>query len=317
MPTGFSKHPVGILSFAKERIVTKKHHILAAFAAATLALGGGAQGYDFGGFGVPCPAIAEAAGLFTGVSEKAANILDDGTDYSVYLAYPGESSEAFLYHNSSVRSASMIKMFIMAAAMEKVAAGEMSLDEMIVLNDYDKVGGSGILGGYADGTVLPLRTFMELMITESDNTATNIIINRLGMGTVNDYIARKGYSDTVLKREMMDMEAIAAGRENMTSAKDLGDIFVKIYNHQCVNHELDEVMLEFLKGQTDTDCLPEALPGRVVAHKTGALPGLFHDGGIVYGGKRDAVIVLLAEDFTSEYTATERMKEFAAAVLGD
>ena len=317
MPTGASKPPVGILYYAKERNITKKHHILTAFTAAALILGGGTPRYDFMTLVPSCPALAEAASLFAKVNEKADSILDDGTEYSVYLSYPGESSEAFLYHNGPVRSASMIKMFIMAAAMEKVAAGEMSLDEGIVLNDYDKVGGSGILGGYADGTVLPLRTYMELMITESDNTATNIIINRLGMGTVNDYIARNGYSDTVLKREMMDMEAIAAGRENMTSAKDLGEIFVKIYNHQCVNQALDEVMLEFLKGQTDTDCIPEALPGRIVAHKTGALPGLIHDGGIVYGGTRDAVIVLLAENITSEYTATERMKEFAAAILGD
>ena len=267
--------------------------------------------------GLSAHRVSAESTLYSGVYEKADSILDDGTDYSVFLAYPGEISEPFLYHNAAVRSASMIKVFIMAAVMEKVAVGEMSPVEEITLNEYDKVGGSGILGGYDDGIVMPLRTYMKLMITESDNTATNIIINRLGMDAINGYIVRNGYKDTVLKREMMDMEAIAAGRENMTSAKDLGDIFVKIYKHQCVNYDLDEVMIEFLKGQTDTDCIPAALPSRVVAHKTGALPGLIHDGGIIYGDGRDAVLVLLAEDFTSEYTATERMKEFTQAVLGD
>ena len=262
----------------------------------------------------PCAEAAPEKDDFHGVRAKVDSILDDGTEYAVFLAYPGESGEAFLYNSHPMRSASMIKVFIMAAAMEKVAAGEMSLDDEFVLGYEDKVGGSGILTGYADGSVLSFRTLLDLMIAESDNTATNMIIQRMGMGTINDYIQRKGYKDTILQREMMDMEAIAAGRENYSSVRDLGDIFVRIYHHQCVDPTRDEIMLEFLKGQTDTDCFPAALPGRVIAHKTGALPGLFDDGGIIYGGARDTVLVIMTEDFTGEDIVTERMKSFAEAV---
>ena len=253
--------------------------------------------------------------LFDGVEEKIYATLNDGTEYAVFLAYPQKSEENFIYNSKPMRSASMIKVFILAAVMEKVQNGEISLDEPIILKSSDKVGGAGILAGYASGTEFSLREILRLMITESDNTATNIVIDRVGMSAINNYISRNGYGDTILRRKMMDMDAIYAGRENFSSVKDLGDIFVKIYNHTCVNDNLDEIMIEFLKGQTDTDCFPSALPGYVIAHKTGALAGLYDDGGIIYNGENDAVLVIMTENFTSEYTAIQHMKSFARAVI--
>jgi len=66
---------------------------------------------------------------------------------------------------------------------------------------------------------------------------------------------------------MMDSNAINAGRENFSSVTDLGNIFTKIYNHKCVNENFDNLMLEFLKAQTDTDCFPAALPDKIIATK--------------------------------------------------
>lgn len=254
--------------------------------------------------------------LFDGIEEKIYSTLNDGTEYAVYLAYPQKSPEAYIYNLQPMRSASMIKVFILAAVMEKVQNGEIDLDEPIILQSSDKVGGAGILSGYASGTEFSLREILRLMITESDNTATNIVIDKIGMNAINSYISRNGYGDTVLRRKMMDMDAIYAGRENFSSVRDLGDIFVKIYNHNCVSETYDEIMIDFLKGQTDTDCFPSALPGKVIAHKTGALAGLYDDGGIIYnGGENDAVLVIMTENFTSEYTAIQHMKAFARAVI--
>ena len=253
--------------------------------------------------------------LFVGVEEKIYSTLNDGTEYSVFLAYPKQSSESFVYNSKPMRSASMIKVFILATMMEKIQNGEASLDEPIILKSSDKVGGAGILAGYPSGSELSLGEVARLMITESDNTATNILIDRFGMSEINNYISRNGYGDTVLRRKMMDMDAIYAGRENFSSVTDLGNIFVKIYNHNCVNENLDEIMIEYLKGQTDTDCFPSALPGKVIAHKTGALVGLYDDGGIIYNGDYDAVLVIMTENYTSEYTAIQHMKNFARAVI--
>ena len=260
----------------------------------------------------------KAASIFDGVSGLIDETLNDGTEYSVYLAYPQKSSEVYVYNSQKWRSASMIKVFILACVMEQYKNGDIDIDEIMTLKSSDKVGGAGILAGYSTGSQLSLREILKLMITESDNTATNMVIDRVGMSAINGYIQHNGYYDTILQRKMMDMDAIYEGRENYSSVNDLGSIFVKIYNHDCVGGEYDEVMINFLKGQTDTDCFPAALPDKVIAHKTGALSGLYDDGGIIYDlndSSKDAVLVIMTENFTAEYTAIAHMKRFAAAVV--
>ena len=252
-----------------------------------------------------------AENVFEGVDYKISQYLNDGTEYSVYLAYPQKSPETFIYNSKPMRSASMIKVFIMATVMEKAKLGEISLDERLILHSSDKVGGAGILGGYASGTALSLREVMELMIMYSDNTATNMIIDRIGMSTINDYIKSQGYNDTVLQRKMMHF----TGLENYSSVRDLGNFFLRLYNYECVNEEYDKIMLEFLVKQTDTDCFPAALPGKQIAHKTGALDGLYDDGGIIYSDNGDAVLVIMTENFTGEYNTIQHMKAFARSVI--
>ena len=252
--------------------------------------------------------------IFMGVEGKIKAHLNDGTEYSVYLAYPQKSATPYIYNSKPMRSASMIKVFILAAAMEEDKAGRLSIDEKVILHASAKVGGAGILEGYRNGAVLSMREVLRLMITESDNTATNIIIDRLGFDTINAYIKSHGYKDTVLKRKMMYSAAVAAGRENMSSVSDLGEIFKRIWAHGCVSEKHDAIMLEFLKGQTDTDCFPSALPGAVIAHKTGALVGLYDDGGIIYRNGKDTVLVIMTENYTGARNAIAHMKAFAKSV---
>lgn len=260
----------------------------------------------------------EAADFFAGMDESVERILNDGSEYAVYLAYPARTSEIYTYNSTQMRSASMIKVFILAAIMEKVEQGEISLDKEIVLLGSDKVGGAGILSGYPSGESFSLKEILKLMITHSDNTATNIAIDQIGMNAINEYIQRNGYSDTVLRRKMMDLDAINAGIENYSSVKDLGDIFLKIYNFQCVSATCDAIMIDFLQGQTDDECFPAALPDKVVAHKTGALVGLFDEGGIIYDKDGDDVIlVIMTENFAGESTVINSMKKFAAYAVYD
>ena len=256
-----------------------------------------------------------AAHNFNKLNDKVAQYLNDGTEYAVYLAFPTKSSETFIYNSKPMRSASMIKVFILAAVMDKANRGELDIDETLTLNGSDKVGGAGILSECASGTELTLREVLELMITHSDNTATNIVIDRVGMSAINEYIQRCGYRDTVLRRKMMDFDAVASGRENFSSVRDLGKIFTRLYNYECVNEHYDKIMLDFLVKQTDTDCLPAALPDKQIAHKTGALDGLYDDGGIIYSDAGDAVLVIMTENFTGEENTIRHMKAFARAVI--
>lgn len=235
----------------------------------------------------------------------------DSTQYSIYICYPEENRSEYIYQSDSMRSASMIKVFILGAAMEKIRDNQLTLNQTITLHAHDKVGGAGVLTGYADGSELSLDTVLRLMITESDNTATNLMIDLLGMEEINNYIRRNGYSDTILQRKMMDTAAVAAGRENYTSVTDLGCFFRALYDRNCVSHELDERMLEYLKGQTDTECFPTALPNATIAHKTGELVGLYDDGGIIYMPNRTFIMVGMTENYSSRGRALSTLRKMA------
>ena len=140
----------------------------------------------------------------------------------------------------------------------------------------------------------------KLMITVSDNSATNILIRRLGMGSINQYILKNGFMDTKLQRYMMDLEAIRQGRENYTSAKDLGNWFMNLLEGKGMSNSSREKMLMYLLGQTDTETFNEALSNRLIAHKTGELAGVYHDGGIIFQSqdykKGEAYILIILSD---------------------
>ena len=193
--------------------------------------------------------------------------------------------------------------------MERVRQGALSLDQTLTLHSSDKVGGAGVIAGFASGTELSLDTVLRYMITESDNTATNMVIDLLGMDAINAYIQRNGYHDTILQRKMMDFAAVDAGLENYTSAVDLGHFFVKLYNRSCVSPELDDVMLDYLAGQTDTECFPAALPGVMIAHKTGELAQLYDDGGIIYQEGRPFIMVGMTENYSSRSMAISTLQQ--------
>lgn len=255
------------------------------------------------------PALQTASSSNAALAEGIEALsLADSTHYAVYVAYPLQNRAEYVYQSAPMRSASMIKVFILGTAMERVRDGSLSLSQTLVLHSSDKVGGAGVLAGYASGSELSLDTVMRLMITESDNTATNMMIDLLGMDEINAYMQRNGYVDTKLQRKMMDMEAISEGRENYTSAADLGHFFLRLYNRSCVAPKEDDVMLEYLAGQTDTECFPTAMPSVMIAHKTGELGGLYDDGGIIYDGEQPFIMVGMTESYSSRSKAIQTLQ---------
>ena len=187
---------------------------------------------------------------------------------SAYIYMNGESDTI---QSHRVRAASMIKVYILSYLFEKIDKGEISLQDVYVLKPSDKVGGSGVLNGYESGSVLSIDTIARLMITESDNTATNILIDKLGLENINLYISTQGYKDTQLNRKMMDVNAIDKGIDNYTSAQDLGNWFLKLAAGKMASDLSNKQMIDYLVGQTDTECISAALPNRIIAHKTGEL----------------------------------------------
>lgn len=260
-----------------------------------------------GMFLLPALAVPERAAAAQAVSQqetklsprlrKIAGIIKNAAPCHVYFS--DLTQKGGLYRgNETMPSASMIKVFILALAYQDIADGTLSRNETFTLTRDNVVGGSGTLQNRAYGTRVPLKELLEKMIIDSDNTATNILIDRLGMENINAYMQAHGYRSSVLRRKMMDLAALQAGRDNLTSVKDVGLLFKRLYNGTCVSPELDAEMLGIYDQQTDNDKIPARLPeGTVVAHKTGEVSDVRHDGGIVYTANGDYVLVI----FTSDY----------------
>lgn len=214
--------------------------------------------------------------------------------YSMYFWSP-IFPKGIVINNNQERAASMIKVYIMAYAMNLSNSGNLKLDTTLVLQRADKVDGAGIIAGWADGTPITIGKLIELMIVESDNTATNMLIDYFGIGNIQNYIVQEGYQQTILQCRMMDFVNPAPG-PNYTSVKDLGVFFTKLYNRQCVNEYYDNLMINILKGQRDKEVFPAALPGREIAHKTGEISKVYDEGGIIYGFNNDFVLVIMNHD---------------------
>ena len=232
------------------------------------------------------------------------------TDYSVFLYIP-EAEFEYVYHNKPMKSASMIKVFILEMAYRDIANGRLSEDAAFCIEKDTRVGGAGSLQGCSIGTLINVETLLRKMIVESDNTATNMMIKYYGMEKINEYIKRQGYNDTSLNRYMMDYDALAEGKDNLTSVKDLGEFFKRLYYKSAVNSTFDEKMIKILKDQEDNDKIPYYLPqGIQVAHKTGEMLKAMNDGGIVYG-KHPYILCILTDNAPGYSLAIKQVAKLA------
>ncbi len=199
-----------------------------------------------------------------------------------------DSSIAFaLGADVPVAPASVIKLAIMLEAMEQVKANRLDLSDIHILTDSEKTGGAGVLKTYAHRSRIAYGDLLRLMMVYSDNTATNIFIDELGMEAINQRMKAVGLENSRLNRVMMDTLAVRQGRENVVTAHEMNALLKKIYHHEVATPALCNQMLDLLKQNQDSLTILRLLPeGTVVAHKTGELSYIRGDAGIVFGNAR-------------------------------
>ncbi|AFK04213.1 beta-lactamase [Emticicia oligotrophica DSM 17448] len=208
-------------------------------------------------------------------------------------------------------SASVIKIPILMTLMGKVAKKELSLEDTHTLLHEEKTGGSGVLAEMSDGKVFTIRELAQEMIRSSDNTATNILINKVGRESVNAYLQQWGMSQTRLNRVMMDTEAVKQGRENYINAREVNALLQMIYGHKIATPALCDEMLEMLKNCADKSTIPSQLPQNLsIAHKTGTLAYVRGDAAIVFT-QNPFVISIFVEGFDKESTAEKVIGDLA------
>ena len=189
-------------------------------------------------------------------------------------------------------SASMIKLVVLAALFDKVAAGEIDLSAQVEVKASDIVSGTGTVQDDGPGTY-ELRELARRMIADSDNTATNVIVDLIGMDAVNEEASKLGLTGTVMARKMMDMVAADQGMRNRMTSDDAATILNLIASGKLVNEQMSELAMSFLLQQTINAGLTDAIPAGVqVAHKTGELIQAEHDGGIVLAAHPYVLVVM-------------------------
>ncbi|MGT2509896.1 serine hydrolase [Cupriavidus basilensis] len=202
-------------------------------------------------------------------------------------------------------SASIIKLPILLALLEQVASGHCRLDQQLALDAGGaRVGGTGILHQLPSVASLSLAELARLMIVLSDNVATNALIGLLGCAEVTQWCRRAGLAGSCLQRRMMDAAAREAGLDNFTSAGDAASALGWMLREGSLPAELRAFALSLLADQRERAHFGAALPAQThLANKTGQLPGLRHDAGILTVGDYSAVLVVLADGFTDLRTA--------------
>jgi beta-lactamase class A len=228
--------------------------------------------------------------------ETAISDVDHNLDGVLAVAILDLSTgQMYLLHADEVLpTASSIKIAILAELYRQAQQGKLKLTDMYTLQSGDIVGGSGIAGVLTPGaTRLTLRDVAALMISVSDNSATNVIIDRVGMENVNGLLDSLGLAHTRLRRKMMDLKAATEGRENIATPREMMTLLEDLYRGKVLNKQFTEDFFNLLSVHKES-YIPRELPEDLrVANKPGELEGVRNDSGIVFTGKRPYVISVM------------------------
>ena len=209
--------------------------------------------------------------------------------------------------------ASAIKIPLLMEVYRQASLGKFSLADRRTVRQRDKTAGSGILQALGDSTVqLSIRDLCVLTIVLSDNTATNMLIDLVGMDNVNQTMAAQGWANTRLQRKMIRPEASAKGQENISTPAEALKILQKIYTGGFVSPAACADMLQILKERGNADGkLKAGLPeGVVVANKDGSVPGVATDWLLVLLPERPYALVVM-ENYELDDESTIAFREIA------
>lgn len=180
-------------------------------------------------------------------------------------------------------AASVIKLPLMIEAFRQFEAGELDPSRPVTVQKAHKVPSCGILTYLHDGVTVTVLDLVTLSIIVSDNTATNLLIDLLGIDSVNRALEAFGISHTRLRRKMFDMESASRGIQNTITAGEIGKLLEKLYWGEAVSPGASRQMIQILKNQQLNGKMPFLFTEAVdIAHKTGEDDGITHDVGIIY-----------------------------------
>ena len=249
-------------------------------------------------FGERLKSLVEASDAIVGIAIKDLN-----------------SGDEFVINGDEIfPQASSIKIHILTELYRQAEAGKFRLSDVRSLPEPAKVGGSGVLAELGQNSVsMSIRDYAVLMIVLSDNTATNLLLERVGRDNVNQTLASLGFTTTRLQRKMMDDAARGRGEENLSTPAEAARLMELLFKCDISNRAACDDLLAILKIPKRGD-LRAGLPPEVpIAFKPGGIPGVTTEWAIVYLKERPYVVVVM-ENYGLEADAGAAMKEISRAL---
>lgn len=247
-----------------------------------------------------CQAVAEASKSKSKLAETLLPLIEahDG-DVAVSVRHLSTAEEFHYRHDQTMPTASLIKLPILIEVFRQADAGHLDLQKQISLTDDDKVPGSGILTPhFSAGARLSVRDLVRLMIAYSDNTATNMVIDQIGLPATTAAMAELGFPETRLHAPVFrSSQSIAPKRSRRfglgsTRSADIVDLLSAIHAGTIASRASCDQMIEHLLACEDRSRLPRYLPERIkIAHKTGAVSASRCDAGILWLNRTEAVAI--------------------------
>ena len=240
--------------------------------------------------------------------------------YADLAALPGEiglyyhnlvTGESFRYHAGELyEAASVIKLPLYAVIMKLSAEGKVDLDEKLLFREEDKLPPCGALYYLLGPMEVEIRSLCGLMISLSDNTATNLLIRRFGLDFLNEQFREIGLEKTHFERLLFDGEAASHGLENRVVPEEIGGLLERIAQREFVSPEISQEMETLLLEQQISHKIPGYLPEDTpVAHKTGEDSGITNDVGVVFA--REPFVLCFASNHTDVPAAERTLRELA------
>jgi beta-lactamase class A len=215
---------------------------------------------------------------------------------------------------SSIKVAILAELYRQEQQSEKGNKGQAKLSDLYTVDKGDLVDGSAIMSGLTPGvTQVTNRDLATFMVAVSDNSATNVLIDRVGMQNVNAMLDSLGLHQTRLQRKMMDVKAAQEGRENISTPSEMMGLLAALYRNKVLNKALTEDFFKVLGTPKQSD-IPRYIPEDVVcANKPGELAGVRNDLGIVFVPNRPFVIVVMTAYLKRERDGDDAIAKIAGA----
>lgn len=222
----------------------------------------------------------------------------------------------FLNEKEIFPQASSIKIAILLEVLKQAEEGNLRLDEFIDLTPEAKVGGGPILVFLGNPSLkISIKDLCVLMVVLSDNTATNILIDRVGMKAVNERLSSLGLTQTRLKRKMMDLKAAEEARENISTPSEMMTLLERIWKGSVLSSPWRQEFFQILSLPKESPLQQVVPEGIVVADKPGELEAVRCDSGVVFLKKHPYVICIMTSYLSPEVDGNSIIRKIGRLVF--